>query len=197
MSITCALSAWSIQLLVQPHLPSKCWCNAREPRYLLYNFRPPIQIDDDNTCPLDLYNRLHILEQIESLIRLNQREYVYELGSQPLIVLTTWGRYLSLHKRFNAVLGTKIRSPVLIHYKGEYRQHRFEAAIISCPPLDCPTSKPREQGEVVHVQGAADPHKGQLLSAHPPVEHLEGQPSAGRAPRSQGAALVQRSLEYL
>jgi len=71
------------------------------------------------------------------LIRLNQREYVYELGSQPLIVLTTWGRYLSLHKRFNAVLGTKIRSPVLIHYKGEYLQHRLEAAIISCPPLDC------------------------------------------------------------
>lgn len=140
MSITCALSAWSIQLLVQPHLPSKCWCNAREPRYLLYNFRPPIQIDDDNTCPLDLYNRLHILEQIESLIRLNQREYVYELGSQPLIVLTTWGRYLSLHKRFNAVLGTKIRSPVLIHYKGEYLQHRLEAAVISCPSLDCPTS---------------------------------------------------------
>jgi len=41
------------------------------------------------------FNQLKLLERIEQLIKLNKVEFIYRLGSQPLVTLTTWGRYIS------------------------------------------------------------------------------------------------------
>jgi len=65
------------------------------------------------------FNQLKLLERIEQLIKLNKVEFIYRLGSQPLVTLTTWGRYLPLDDKWNARSGINASDAVLLHYNGE------------------------------------------------------------------------------
>jgi len=65
-----------------------------------------------------LYNNLNQLNRIEDLIKLNQKEFIYELGSQPLVVLTNWNSYLPLEPKWNVRSGVLISDPHLFHYNG-------------------------------------------------------------------------------
>ncbi|CAN0449030.1 unnamed protein product, partial [Ectocarpus fasciculatus] len=47
------------------------------------------------------FEELKILEKIEALIVKNRKEFVYELGSQPLITLTCWDHYTPIPKTWN------------------------------------------------------------------------------------------------
>jgi len=48
-----------------------------------------------------LFNEGKYLEKIERLARLNQKEFLYRLGSQPLVVLTSWNNYSALPEKYN------------------------------------------------------------------------------------------------
>jgi len=41
------------------------------------------------------------LREVEKLLALNQKEFLYKLGSQPLVVLTSWNHYLPLNNKWN------------------------------------------------------------------------------------------------
>lgn len=66
-----------------------------------------------------LYNELNQLQRVEELIKLNQKEFIYELGSQPLVVLTNWNSYLPLEPKWNVRSGVLINEPHLFHYNGK------------------------------------------------------------------------------
>ncbi len=55
------------------------------------------------------FNQLKLLERIEQLVKLNKVEFIYRLGSQPLVTLTTWGRYLPLDDKWNVIFLKSIR----------------------------------------------------------------------------------------
>ena len=69
-----------------------------------------------------LFNKMNILDTIEKLIELNQHEFIYQLGSQPLIVLTTWKKYYILDTKWNfrlALHSLPLKSAHLIHFNGK------------------------------------------------------------------------------
>jgi hypothetical protein len=58
-------------------------------------------------------------------------EFIYRLGSQPLVTLTTWGRYLPLDDKWNARSGINASDAVLLHYNGEQSKN-FMCNVLSC-----------------------------------------------------------------
>jgi lipopolysaccharide biosynthesis glycosyltransferase len=80
-----------------------------------------------------LFNEGKYLEKIERLARLNQREFLYRLGSQPLVVLTSWNNYSALPEKYNVrkhicdynlIHGSSSvgQEPVLLHFNGRGRK---------------------------------------------------------------------------
>jgi hypothetical protein len=67
------------------------------------------------------------LSVIEKLIELNEEEFVYKLGSQPLVVLTSWNQYLPLDMVWNIrTTAYKFRhynkEPGIFHFTGKGRK---------------------------------------------------------------------------
>jgi len=62
------------------------------------------------------------LQKIERLIQLNQEQFVYKLGSQPLIVLTSWGKYLPLPDRWNVRNLSAVADSAIVHFNGRGRK---------------------------------------------------------------------------
>ena len=65
--------------------------------------------------------RKYYLFVLENLINRNQKEFIYSLGSQPLIVLTLHNKYYVLDSKFNIRSGMRInhvKDPIIVHYSG-------------------------------------------------------------------------------
>ena len=69
-----------------------------------------------------LFNQLQLLHKVETLIKLNQHEFIYQLGSQPLVVLSTWKNYLPLEAKWNfrlAFHSPPLNDTHLLHFNGK------------------------------------------------------------------------------
>ena len=64
------------------------------------------------------FDELHLREKVEFLIKRNREEFIYLLGSQPLVVLSVWNHYLPLSEEWNARSGRETKNPGLIHFNG-------------------------------------------------------------------------------
>lgn len=69
------------------------------------------------------------LLEVEKLLALNQKEFLYKLGSQPLVVLTNWNHYLPIDNKWNVrTTSFKYRThvsdeePGIFHFNGNSRK---------------------------------------------------------------------------
>jgi hypothetical protein len=69
------------------------------------------------------------LLEVEKLLALNQKEFLYKLGSQPLVVLTNWNHYLPIENKWNVrTTSFKYRTqvsdeePGIFHFNGNSRK---------------------------------------------------------------------------
>ena len=69
------------------------------------------------------------LLEVEELLALNQKEFLYKLGSQPLVVLTSWNQYLPIDNKWNVrTTSFKYRAqvsdeePGIFHFNGNGRK---------------------------------------------------------------------------
>jgi len=87
-----------------------------------------------------LFNEGKHLDKIEKLVRLNQHEFLYRLGSQPLVVLTSWNNYSALSEKYNVrrhicdynlTYGSSVgQQPILLHFNGRGRKGFLYRTII-------------------------------------------------------------------
>ena len=81
------------------------------------------------------------LSIVEKLIELNKEEFVYKLGSQPLIVLTSWNQYLPLDMVWNIrTTAYKFRhynkEPGIFHFTGKGRKSMMIRIFLSLLIVD-------------------------------------------------------------
>jgi lipopolysaccharide biosynthesis glycosyltransferase len=70
----------------------------------------------------DMFNSINVKDQIKHLILENNKTFLYQLGSQPLITLTCYNSYLPLDNKWNArasIGKTLSNSSSLIHFSGK------------------------------------------------------------------------------
>ena len=70
----------------------------------------------------DMFNSINVKDQIKHLIIENNKTFLYQLGSQPLITLTCYNSYLPLDSKWNtrASIGKAVsNSSSLIHFSGK------------------------------------------------------------------------------
>jgi hypothetical protein len=81
------------------------------------------------------------LSIVEKLIELNKEEFVYKLGSQPLVVLTSWNQYLPLDMVWNIrTTAYKFRhynkEPGIFHFTGKGRKSMMIRIFLSLLIVD-------------------------------------------------------------
>ncbi|CAN0393248.1 unnamed protein product, partial [Ectocarpus fasciculatus] len=82
------------------------------------------------------FEELKILEKIEALVVKNRKEFVYSLGSQPLVTLTCWDLYTPIPQTWNG--GTKRDAKdccALDHYAGHPKPWEKKAKKSTVPRI--------------------------------------------------------------